>query len=89
MNFCGAVQALPYLPRGGDALDDSEADNDPGHQQRQGHFDVEAAALCDGAGGVESLSIPEVGGGRALVTFGLHDCVRQQREEEFRAEDEE
>lgn len=64
-----------YLPGGGDSFDDSEADDDPGHQQRQSHFDVEAAALCNGAGGVESLTIPEIGCSRAFVTLRLHNCV--------------
>lgn len=62
-----------YLPRGGDAFDDGEADDDPGHQQRQGHLHIEAAALCDGAGGVQGLTVPEIRGGRAFVTLRLHD----------------
>lgn len=62
-----------YLPRGGDALDDGEAHDDPGHQQRQGHLYVEAAALCDGAGGVQGLTVPEIGGGRAFFALWLHD----------------
>lgn len=70
------VLILPsHLPRRGDPFDDSEADDDPGHQQRQRHLDVEAAALCNGAGGVQSLTIPEIGCGRAFVTLRLHDCV--------------
>lgn len=69
------IHPLHYLPRGGDSFDDGEADDDPGHKQRQSHFDVEAAALCDGAGGVQSLTIPEIGCGRAFVTLRLHNCV--------------
>lgn len=65
---------LVHLPGGGDPLDDGEADDDPGHQQRQGHFDIEAAALCDGAGRVQRLPVPEIGGGRALLALRLHDC---------------
>lgn len=69
------IQTLYYLPRGGDSSDDGEADDDPGHQQRQSHFDVEAAALRDGAGGVQGLPVPEVGRSRAFVTLRLHNCV--------------
>lgn len=53
----------PYLPRGLDALDDSQADHDPSHQQGQCHFPVQAAGVVDGAGYVESLAVPEVSGG--------------------------
>lgn len=56
-----SVSWFPNLPRGSDSSNDGEADNDPGYQQRQGHFDVEAAALCDGAGRVQSLPVPEIG----------------------------
>lgn len=69
---------LVHLPRGGDPLDDGEADDDPGHQQRQGHFDIEAAALCDGAGRVQRLPVPEIGGGRALLALWLHDCTPER-----------
>lgn len=58
-----AIHTLHYLPGGGDPFDDGEADDNPGYEERQGHFDVEAAALSDGAGGVQSLAIPEVGCG--------------------------
>lgn len=54
---------LTNLPRRGDSFDDGEADDDPGHQQRQGHFDVEAAALSNGAGCVQCLPVPEIGRG--------------------------
>lgn len=63
----------PYLPRGLDALDDSQADQDPSHQQGQHHLPVQAPGVVDGAGDVESLAVPEVSGGRALVTLWHHD----------------
>lgn len=63
----------PYLPRGLDALDDSQADHDPSHKQGQGHLPVQAAGVVDGAGNVESLAVPEVSGGRALLTLRHHD----------------
>ena len=63
----------PYLPRGLDALNDGHADDDPGAQQGQGHPPVEAARVVDAAGDVEGLPVPEVGGGRALLTLWLHD----------------
>ncbi|KAK6321399.1 hypothetical protein J4Q44_G00083750 [Coregonus suidteri] len=49
----GRMVSAPYLPGGRDTSDDSQADDDPGHQQRQGHLDVQAAAICDGAGGIQ------------------------------------
>lgn len=52
-----------YLPRGLDALDDSQADHDPSHQQGYCHLPVEAACVIDGAGDVESLAVPKVSGG--------------------------
>lgn len=72
---------LHYLPRGSDSFDDGETYDDPGHEERQGHFDIEAAALCNGAGGVKSLTIPEVGCGRAFVTLRLHNyvCCREKK----------
>lgn len=75
------IHPLHYLPGGGDPSDDGEADDDPGHEQREGHFDVEAAALCDGAGGVQSLTVPEISRSRAFVTLWLHNCMfcRQKR----------
>lgn len=59
---CEATHTL-YLPRGLDALDDSKADQDPSHQQGQGHLPVQATCVVDGAGDVESLAVPEVSGG--------------------------
>lgn len=50
-----------HLPGRCDPFNDGQADDDPGHQERQGHLDVEASALCDGAGDVQSLTVPEVG----------------------------
>lgn len=67
-----------YLPRGLDAFDDSEADHDPSHQQRQRHFPVETACVLDGAGDVESLAVPEVSGGRALLTLRLDNYDRKE-----------
>lgn len=52
-----------YLPRGLDTLNDCQADHDPGHQQRQSHLPVQTASVIDGAGDVESLPVPEIGGG--------------------------
>lgn len=66
---------VSHLPRGSDSFNDGEADNDPGYQQRQGHFDVEAAALRDGAGRVQGLPVPEICRGRAFVAFWLHNCT--------------
>lgn len=60
---CNGARKTPYLPRGLDALDDSHADQDPGYQQGQGHLPVQPASVVDGAGDVESLPVPEVGGG--------------------------
>lgn len=60
---CSGAGETPYLPRGLDALDDSHADQDPGDQQGQGHLPVQPAGVVDGAGDVESLPVPEVGGG--------------------------
>lgn len=53
----------PYLPRGLDALDDSQTDQDPSHQQGQCHLPVQAARVINGAGDVESLAVPKVSGG--------------------------
>lgn len=74
---CCGGEENPYLPRGLDALDDSHADQDPGHQQGQGHLPVQPAGVVNGAGDVESLAVPEVSGGRALLTFRHHDCDRE------------
>lgn len=68
------AEESPYLPRGLDALDDRHADQDPGHQQGQRHLPVQPAGVVNGAGDVESLAVPEVSGGRALLTFRHHDC---------------
>lgn len=70
---CCVATETPYLPRGLDALDDSQADQDPSHQQGQHHLPVQAPRVVDGAGDVESLAVPEVSGGRALFTLWHHD----------------
>lgn len=71
----GSECPLPtHLPRGLDALDHGHAHNGPGHEEAQGHLPVEAPALRDGVGDVQGLSVPEVGGGRALFTLRLHHC---------------
>lgn len=70
---CSGAGETPYLPRGLDALDDGHADQDPGYQQGQGHLPVQPTGVVDGAGDVESLTVPEVGGGWALLTFRHHD----------------
>lgn len=62
-----------YLPRRLDALDDGQADQDPGDKQGQGHLPVQAARVVDAAGDVESLPVPEVSGGRALLALRLHN----------------
>lgn len=76
LSCCGASET-PYLPRGLDALDDGQTDQDPGHQQAQGHLPVQPAAVVDAAGDVESLSVPEVSGGRTLLALWLHNCDRK------------
>lgn len=68
----------PYLPRGLDALDDSQADQDPSHQQGEDHLPVQATRVVDAAGDVESLAVPEVSGGRALLTLRHHDYNDQK-----------
>lgn len=60
---CRGAEETPYLPRGLDALDDSHADQDPGHQQGQGHLPVQPSSVVNGAGDIESLAVPEVSGG--------------------------
>lgn len=60
---CCAAWETPYLPGGLDALDDGQADNDPGPQQGQGHPPIQPAAVIDGAGDVQGLPVPEIGGG--------------------------
>ena len=67
-----------YLPRGLDTLDDGQANDDPGAQQGQGHPPVEAARVVDTAGDVQRLPVPEVGGGRALLTLWLHHYRRKK-----------
>lgn len=67
-----------HLPRGLDAFDHSQANKAPGHQQTQGHLPVEPSALRDGVGDVQGLAVPEVGGGRAPLAFGLHNCNRAE-----------
>lgn len=66
-NLCvqaaGSARRAAHLPRGLDALDDCQADQDPSHQQGQGHLPVQATGFVDGAGDVQSLAVPEVGGG--------------------------
>lgn len=71
----------PYLPRWLDALDDSQADQDPGHQQGQDHLPVQAARVIDRAGDVESLAVPEVSGSRAFITLWHHDCNNNNNED--------
>ena len=71
----------PYLPRGLDALDDSQADQDPSYQKGQGHLPVQAAGVIYRAGDVESLAVPEVSGGRALLTLRLHDYNSNEERE--------
>lgn len=70
---CCEATHTRYLPRGLDALDNRQADQDPSHQQGQGHLQVQAACVIDGAGDVESLAVPEVSGGRAFLTLRHHD----------------
>lgn len=75
-----AMETL-YLPRGLDALDDSQADQDPSHQQGECHPPVQAAGVVDAAGDIESLAVPEVSGGRALLTLWLHDYNSNKEKE--------
>lgn len=71
---CSSAPPPPtYLPRGLDAFNDRQADQDPGHQQGQGHLPVQAAGVVDAAGDVQRLTVPEVGGGRAFLTFWFHN----------------
>lgn len=60
---CCEAMETPYLPGGLDALDDSQADHDPSHQQGECHLPVQAAGVVDAARDVESLAVPEVSGG--------------------------
>lgn len=78
---CYEAMETPYLPRGLDALDDSQTDHYPSHQQGQGHLPVQAAGVVDGAGDVERLAVPEVSGGRALLTLWHHDCNSNKERE--------
>lgn len=57
-----AVASLPHLPRRLNALYYSQADNYPGSQQRQSHPPVQTPAVCDCAGDVQGLAVPEVRG---------------------------
>lgn len=50
--FTVLAKDTPHLPRGLNALDDSQADQDPSHQQGQGHLPVQATCVVDGAGDV-------------------------------------
>lgn len=69
----GETTAIAYLPRGLDALDDSQADHNPSHQQWQRHLPVQPACVVDSAGDVKSLTVPEVSGGWALLTLWLNN----------------
>ena len=63
LNPCCEAMETPYLPGGLDALDDSQTDHDPRHQQGQGHLPVQAACVVNGARDVEGLAVPKVSGG--------------------------
>lgn len=80
LNPCCEAMDNPYLPGGLDALDDSQTDHDPSHQQGQGHLPVQAAGVVNGAGYVESLAVPEVSGGWAFLTLWLHNYNSGERE---------
>lgn len=87
MYFCGDLcRDGRYLPGRLDALDDGQTDHDPGHQQGQGHLPVQAARAVDGVADVESLTVPEVSGGRAPLALGLHDYTGGKGEEKLNGE---
>lgn len=68
-----------HLSRGGYPFNDGEADDNPGHQQGQGHFHIQPAALRYSAGRVQSLTVPEVGRSRAFLALRLYDLNQRKK----------
>lgn len=79
--ICKKTERTPTtdLPRGLDAFDHGKADKSPSGKEAASESGVQASTFPNGICHIQSVAVPEIGGGRTALTLSFYKKEQEQK----------